>query len=249
MFKNLVYDLNCIRKLRMSAIPVIIYQMGKVGSKSVHNSLRAGSYGGGIFHTHTLRYDHVRRDLRRLYEYVHLREGDVRIITMTRDPFRRNISSFFQRLPRHVVLDVPLDRCDIDDLIKAFIRKYDHFEPVEWFDRELRRVTGLNIYEHRLQGEGFVTASSGNVQLLALKCEMEDAAKSRLIREFLELPEFELQRANVSSDKGYGRIYEAFMKRIAYPKKLVDEIAGSRYFNHFYAEERAKILEGLRIRS
>jgi hypothetical protein len=101
--------------------PLLIYQMGKVGSTSVEESLRALDLGIPIFHIHFLTddlmdfYEEKRRkffrtrqqnELSRIWMYRYLsktlrRGTDHRkwkVITLVRDPITRNISSFFETL-------------------------------------------------------------------------------------------------------------------------------------------------------
>lgn len=101
--------------------PLLIYQMGKVGSKTVDKSLRALGMGMPIFHIHFLTedlmdfYEEKRRkffrtqqepELFRIWMYRYLskvvgRRLDHRkwkVVTLIRDPIARNISSFFETL-------------------------------------------------------------------------------------------------------------------------------------------------------
>ena len=105
--------------------PIIVYQMGKVGSSSILKSLRSMNLDRRVFQVHSLRPETLRR-LRRIYyndDYgywykkyqprsSHLLVGDylrrqldlglrgrrLQIVTLVRDPVARNVSSFFQTL-------------------------------------------------------------------------------------------------------------------------------------------------------
>lgn len=101
--------------------PLLIYQMGKVGSQTVEESLRALDMGMPIFHVHFLTddlmdfYEEKRRkffrskqqnELSRIWMYRYLRKKirkgldhrKWRVVTLIRDPIARNISSFFETL-------------------------------------------------------------------------------------------------------------------------------------------------------
>ncbi|MBW2085745.1 MAG: hypothetical protein JRI54_06930 [Deltaproteobacteria bacterium] len=102
-------------------LPLLVHQMGKVGSSSVTKSLEMAKIGRRIYHTHSLRpeiiekYERKRRgylgtdregDLRHIWQYRYLREQIERgflengkkwkVVTLIRDPIARNISDFFE---------------------------------------------------------------------------------------------------------------------------------------------------------
>lgn len=105
--------------------PLLIYQMGKVGSKTVTESLKALNLDMPIFHIHfltddlmdfyeekRLKFFRTQREgeLSRIWMYRYLRkqiqrESDPRrwkVVSLVREPIARNVSSFFETL--HVEL-------------------------------------------------------------------------------------------------------------------------------------------------
>ncbi|MEW5817129.1 MAG: putative capsular polysaccharide synthesis family protein [Spirochaetota bacterium] len=101
--------------------PLLVHQMGKVGSSSVTQSLKAAKIDRHIYHTHFLtselinRYEQQRKgylgtpregDLRHIWQYQHLRKlierglnGEKwKIVTLVRDPVARNLSDFFEHI-------------------------------------------------------------------------------------------------------------------------------------------------------
>ena len=92
--------------------PVLVWQMGKVGSSTIVNSLHQARFDGAVFHVHVLsgaligRGELFKKAVRQgtvAYLYnVALREllcgGNRRwkIISLVREPVGRNISAFFQ---------------------------------------------------------------------------------------------------------------------------------------------------------
>ena len=101
--------------------PLLIYQMGKVGSKSVLESLRALNMDMPIYHIHFLTddlmdfYEEKRRkffrtrqqnELSRIWMYRYLSKllrkrldhRKWKVVTLVRDPIARNVSSFFETL-------------------------------------------------------------------------------------------------------------------------------------------------------
>lgn len=101
--------------------PILVLQMGKVGSKSVQAGLQAVDLNRAIYHAHflsperTARTEDERRKFFRTEQYSYLRrpwlnqfllrmfqeKDDGRkwkLITLTREPVGRNISAFFENL-------------------------------------------------------------------------------------------------------------------------------------------------------
>jgi len=101
--------------------PVLVYQMGKVGSTSIVRSLKASNVDRPVYHPHFLskeriaetekdrkeffrteRYSYLKRPW--LYEFLvkqlegGLKGGKWKVITLTRETVSRNISAFFENL-------------------------------------------------------------------------------------------------------------------------------------------------------
>src|SRR5437016_3236817 len=111
----------------MHTDPIIVHQMGKVGSKSVQLSLRKAYEALGIqipiYHTHTLNsfeqgkqnafQDRKQRnpaDRLAALEYGEIIRKQIdenptqhwNIVSLVRDPIARNISAFFESLPEYI---------------------------------------------------------------------------------------------------------------------------------------------------
>lgn len=106
---------------RYDAPPLLIHQMGKVGSSTVTKSLKAAKINRHIYHTHFLTpaliesYEQKRKsylstekegDLKHIwqYEYLHtlIKQGlngkKWPVVTLVRDPVARNLSDFFEHI-------------------------------------------------------------------------------------------------------------------------------------------------------
>ena len=98
-----------------------------------------------------------------------------------------------------------------------------------------------------LRRPGYLTGKSRNFEVLVIKSECADEDKTRLLSEFLDVPELEIVRGNVSADKPYAKKLEAFKERIRFPSDHVDELVESKYFQHFYRDEKDAIVGNLRV--
>lgn len=229
----------------MAEQPLVVYQMGKVGSRSVYEALKDIDSKYALFHTHTIKYDHVYRYLRYLYKIIHIDRTRTKFISLTRDPFKRNISSFFETLGRHLKDEKRVRNMPLKRLIHLFFERYDHTEPLIWFDREVRRVTGIDVYRHKLQDEGYLTVESEKFDLMVLKCEVKDSLKEELIEEFLGIKGVDINRKNITSKKPFGNVYNKFKNNVVFDEEYIDEFVSSKYFRHFYSDEKERILRDL----
>lgn len=227
---------------------VLVYQMGKVGSMSIASSLRACGMQR-VFRLHKLQPDNYRDDpigqrvvsmlVRR--RFVRDDSARVRVISPIRDPVSRNVSAFFQNLHRFV--DEPSRAC-VRDLQQAFIDRYRHDAVANWFETELHRTLGIDVYGHEFDpAVGHARLSQGRIDLLLFKIELPDATITRLLADLLELDSLTLTGANEAATKkgpGYD-LYEPFRKTLVLPDELADSIYDSKFAQHFYTpEERAE---------
>ena len=141
--------------------PILIYQMGKVGSSAISNAfetlgypvVRNSSTGisrhDKVVHTH----DH---DAVAAYMPQRRLDRDQFIITGVRDVLRRNISAFFQNCDDptspwwHFGARDDIARASTEDLVAFFNARHpahlhDVVEP--WFDR-FRDAVGVDLFEH-----------------------------------------------------------------------------------------------------
>lgn len=204
---------------------VLIYQMGKVGStaleRTVHNAL----------HFHTLYNNpHCRFRARLkwgwlgtrfflpvgyfLKRFLIRRSKRIRIVTLVRHPIARARSVFFQELPYWLVLYS--SRRGLDErqegaslLTEAFreVFNIDYYD--RWFDEELKRFTGIDVFDHKFDAEnGCVLLQDGKYEVLVVQYEKLAVAQPH-IEAFIG-QELDLTRENVSTNKWYGPIMKNF---------------------------------------
>ncbi len=265
--------------------PVLIYQMGKVGSSSIRNSLFRCQHPRlrPILMSHEyfpirnrdpnlipiepeyrkLLEREIAHDLR-VYQQFPLRKRlgwrfrerfyaeqiyrtwvrsryPLRVITLVREPVANNISMFFQIIDQYLGTDIEHAGCSIDELIDIFIEKYMHSRPLTWLDAEIKTNFGIDVYQTPFPvDQGYTIISRERINLLVLRCEMDDQVKARAIADFLGLDAFELIRSNIASEKSYARQYAEFKERIRIPPDLLDLMYNSRFSRHFYSSEECE---------
>ncbi|NBC18942.1 MAG: hypothetical protein GVY18_16700 [Bacteroidetes bacterium] len=242
------------RELRAGP-PVVVYQMGKVGSLAVLRSLEAQGVHP-VAHAHRLHPSSIRAvDLGiealnpeaarqrwqerneglLLYDEIIARRRPACFITLVREPVGRNVSAFFQNLEVYFPGAVP-DEMDV--LREGFLERYPHHLPLTWFDDEFAAALDIDVYAKPFpREEGTLRLQRGPFEVLILKAELSDEQKESWIADFLGLDEFTLVRENVGTAKSYGDLYTRFKEEVVLPPAYLDRMAQAKYTRHFYTDE------------
>lgn len=247
--------------------PIIVYQMGKVGSSTIVASLRALNLNKPIYHVHSLIlarissrkqiYQQMFRnggdgDLRRVkhlfasrYLYKKLARGAAgknwKVISLVRDPVAMNISGFFQIIDYY--LPNFFERYEnrdisIEDAIAVFLTDYDHDKPLIWFDVELKATFGIDVFITKFPtSKGYEIYRRESFEALVIRLENVNECAAAALREFLDVSDFELIKANVSSEKRYNAAYRKFKETIKLPSAYLDKMYSSAFARHFYTEK------------
>ena len=255
--------------------PLIVYQMGKVGSEALEASLLTCGLKRPLYRVHAMVASNILEGLAQAqtspreyfrrsttdFQGFHLGREIARdlykhqwqVITMVRDPVAQNVSSFFQ------ILDLLMpdfdrrlaaDEIEIGELMALFVA---HYPPdnvfLRWFDVELGAVFDIDVFAHPFPVEaGFGRITLPHIDLLILRLEDFDRVASPAVGEFLGLSGFTLLAKNVASQKRYHRLYERFKAEAVFPAAYVEGVYGSRYAQHFYSEsERSLFRSRLRV--
>lgn len=217
--------------------PIIVYQMGKVASMTIYNSLKE-QYPGITLHRHELNASHWQDAV--LLKHANEDHKPLLLISMMRDPIARNISAFFQNF--EVITGVkPQDSKFTNQQLSDIYfsnPKMDHDPPYTWFDKNTKRHFGIDIYATPFpKQEGWARFKNGSVELLLLKAEISDDKKTQLIKEFTGLKNFQLKASNVSEDKDYAHLYASFKKEVHIPKDYLDRFYNAAEVKYFYTDE------------
>ena len=239
---------------------IIVYQMGKVGSRSVVDSLRMRGVKP-VFHVHRMVPSNIERIKngfqkrnippldekigRMLYKKIQKGKRKAKIITLVREPLSRNISAFFENLQVYIGLDHKDTDYPLKKLIDIFIKEYSHEVPLQWFDSELKKATGIDVYDYPFpKHEGYMTIEKKNIELLIVKLEISDPLKQKVIADFLHLDNFQLVSQNIGKDKTYSNTYMQFKKTINLSSSYIKKMLSSKYATHFYSEKDISRLWG-----
>jgi len=243
--------------------PILVYQMGRVGSSAAIESLRARYPGIGLYQPHWLspegldRFEALNRESfttlrfplallvrsRFLQDQIARRAGfPWRIITAVRDPVARNLSWFFTEMQwRHrdgnpLALYRSGEReAALRELQRLFEEDFEQEAPVQWFDRELKATFGLDVLAHEFDpARGYQIYQDGGTRVLLYRLESLGECGEGAFAEFLGVDSFTLLRTNSIQDKSYGEIHQAFVSRVRLHDDVLDRLYDSPVMRHFY---------------
>ena len=234
--------------------------MGKVGSRSVSNSLVEHGLHP-VINIHRINpksIQRVRAEQQKhrqrpknekigLWLYRNICRNPrqkAKVITLVREPISRNISAFFQNYQRFTGYKYQESNLQTDKLIKLFLTGYKHEVPLTWFNNEIKQTLGIDVYEFEFPKEqGYLEIRDGRFELLVIKMEIPDQCKAVAIAKFLCLEHFKLKRSNIGVKKIYSEVYRNFREKICLPEIYVDQMLKSSYALHFYSMDE---LENIR---
>ncbi len=233
---------------------ILIYTPGKVGSSSLEDSLP------GSIHTHTL-YDnppnppHWQLDYYtpfqkfkfKIKQFIRRRmikhSKKIIIISVIREPISRNHSMFFQALPFWLAKassNLSKDRMSpreegFEFLHNAFQKNFNHLYICEWFDKEIKRFTGIDIYQHDETDKGFYQVRKGKIHLLVVK--LEDLESNIHHIEYATGKKITISEKNTGSKKWYSEIYKKFKESFTLDTETLAKITNSNYYKKFYEKQ------------
>ncbi|WP_168205146.1 putative capsular polysaccharide synthesis family protein [Bythopirellula goksoeyrii] len=194
-----------------------------------------------------------------------LRRKPAKIISLVRHPIDNMLSTFarsdFGQQASQADRDSTQgESIDSDQVLSEFCESYlqsdRYLHPLQWFTTEFQAALGVNVYDYPFDKQnGFVKFSEGPYDVLIMRTEITDEKKSRLVADFLGLPEIEMVNLAITADPSnpllpgtpgeqtvYAEKYRALKEGIVIPPSYLDTIVNSQYAKHFFTEqERASI--------
>jgi hypothetical protein len=247
------------------AVPIIIFQPGKVGSMSVQYSLEEAykkmNAPTMIYHVHALNYLDEREEyvkttrknpvdsLRLIQEWRELRQ-DIEdhpqkkwnIINLVRDPVAIKVSALFQLLDQHIpdwqarLKAGNLTVAELDELF--FSKKEFGFRGLNtWYDNQIKALWGIDVFAAPFpRDKGYQIYGKENINLMIIRLEDLNRVAEQAFDDFLGLKEFKVVNVNVGDEKPYAELYDQFKKR-PLPENYVDEGYQTRFARHFYSAD------------
>jgi hypothetical protein len=239
--------------------PILVYQMGKVGSKTVFYSLQKANLPNLVYHFHFLSGDLIRikqqhikagrfpvgydielglavfRILNKLGE----NKPNYKIISLVRDPIAWQISNLFQN-PDFFPSEIQ-DESGLIEPIKAVAFLKNRLSQLEsysyvfdWFDKELKSVFNIDVFAYPFNRDHGYSILGDN-DVLLLQMESLGNIGSKAISKFLNSSkEINLQLSNVRSQTRESQKYQFVKNQIKLDKTICEKIYSTRFVKHFY---------------
>ena len=255
------------RVLNGDPAPVIVYQMGRVGSTALVVALQQSSINRPVLHVHFLSPNGV-RFLYRLYvaaygswrsvpenhkrhvlrshaigKYLN-RARRYQVITLVRDPVATNISGFFHN--RRLWSTDGLDETGetpgtIQSLEERFLSEYPHSVPLQWFDHELYRVFEVDLFAGPFAREdGHQICHGRRATVLAFKSERLSECVREACRQFLDVSDVFVRNEYQPINAISTSLYEAFVHQAKMPASYLRQMYESKLARHFYSESERR---------
>lgn len=226
--------------------PILIYQMAKVGSRSIVDSLVSEDIS--CLHVHYFQGidDYLNKliDIKEpipehfwvslaLLPYIHNKKW--RIITMVRDPIGHELSSCFHS---HKLLNVDIASYEsaVETIIEDKLYRTNFAYPEYWFDREMEATFGVNVFNHPFDKKGgFQIIETERCRVFVCQMERLDDLMSGAISDFVGC-DITPARSGVRKDD----IYERVKTSTSLPPNVLDRAYSSKYVNHFYTESQVE---------
>lgn len=234
---------------------VIVFTMGKVGTLTVCNSLRAIGYKH--VHPHSLRYTRpgihflkvklswlsiakysFKTILKRIKVWLwKALKREIIIVSGVRDPFSRNVSAYFEQV--HYLGGIEEGR-SYEEIVDQFEAHCEFLAPLDWFDSEMLPLTGIDIFEHPFDVvKGFAEIKKGKFRIFLFRIDKLNDLESEL-GSFIKDDRFRIVSTNRSTDGRYKRQLQEFKEKYKYPQSMVDAYSMSKYMRHFYSTDETE---------
>jgi hypothetical protein len=166
----------------------------------------------------------------------HFEEINWRLIVVIRDPVERNVSNYFQGLRSGIYLPGVSDRdVNAEDAFSDFMENYPHHRQEEWISKELAGTFGVDVLSADFDDSaGFRTYAASNVGVIVLRLETLMSIGQQGLRDFLEIPELSITRANEAQHLSHAGVYSELRTRVMSDPAYLVMMQSSTFARKFY---------------
>ena len=188
----------------------------------------------------------------------------LKIICPIREPIARDVSAFFHfyrdaapRLFKNTNLG------EIEKMFLAYsgqIEPTDHFkallyrrpilanDPIvqhqfglEWFDKQLRPLTRIDVYKQPFPiDRKWQIYRRGFTRVLLYRIDLKRSEQTKLISRFLGIKLGEIGLENDGKNKDYAELYSRFRESVKLPEQYIRQMHDSRFAQHFWSPQELK---------
>ncbi|WP_117233112.1 putative capsular polysaccharide synthesis family protein [Vibrio maerlii] len=252
--------MTLLKKVWQSKSPILIYQMGKVGSSALEKSIPDSVHLHDLMsisseslispvraRVHKPNSQYMKRLVKRHVVPCMLKsKNKVKVISLVREPVGRNISMYFQALPfwlsnKYLIDDSAVREEKKNLLAETYVECLNHQYPLDWFDKEIKKLTGIDVFQTPFDSvKGSQRYQNKNFDLLVIR--LDKIGESReVIEDFVGCP-IELSKDNQASNKWYQPLIADFNSSLSLTPHYLNEMLTSKLTTHFYSESEINAL-------
>lgn len=259
MQRYIKYKVNLFQRYAEPST-VFIYQMGKVGSttleQAINDSIHIHAFysknstcvirqkGLNKFGFKAVFYTAEREVTDFIQRIIFKKRKVTKIITLIREPIARNQSMYFHDLDAYLFSahtnclstrknPLPTRSQSKQLLDKVFNEEFDHLYPLNWFDKEFKPMTGIDIYSQQFNKEkGYSLIHKNGVSVLCISTTKLDDL-TLVIEQFIG-QKLVLVKDNSGEDKWYSELYNDFKQHYKLPANIEEKIKKSQFYQHFF---------------
>lgn len=219
---------------------IYLFQMGKVGSKSIQASIEASQPGAFVPHLH---FSHeVLLTYPGCYysypEILHLARNPIKFVCGVRDPISRIVSGWIESSNN------PYSSNTLERIGELFSSAEETTNEIckdlpailNWFSHDF--YSGIDVYSRSFDTKAGFAVIKGPVHS-ALIYRVEDL--DRIWDEISSFIGIELKQVHVNKTKGKGGVASeliAKFKGLQLSRSMIEDVFASRYCKHFYSSEQ-----------
>jgi hypothetical protein len=254
--------------LRAGKMPILVHQMGKVGSTTICSELRRNSMLPPVFQTHFISRESLEEanritddwgrksphlkigaSLMPLFENRNEASPSWHIVTVVRDPVARQLSDVYEN-PEVIGVEhgATPDPSNVIDYLTNYFENFDEDKDYvcQWFEREIIRQMNIPLYEMEFpQEQNYQLIEHAGIRLLAFRIEdyadilNEGVAFNQWLGQSVKM---NASSSNSASDRDSFESYKRVKSGLKIPKSALDRIYDTKFSRHFYADHRDALI-------
>ena len=171
----------------------------------------------------------------------------IKVVCPIREPVDRSVSTFFFNCPDLIA------KADLEEVKELFLtyskpgnpirlRGYNPERFLNWFDREFRPVTQIDVYKKPFPTDSkYQVYRRGFTQVLVYRNDLKRSEQAKLISRFLGIKLDEMGSENAAKNTDYAELYSRFRESVKLPEWYIEQMHDSRFAKHFWSPAELKL--------
>ncbi len=124
-------------------------------------------------------------------------------------------------------------------LMDHFLRTFPHESSSLWWQHEFKATTGIDVLDHGFDAaSGWQRYTNDRFDCLVLRGDVPDAAKARVLNEWLGVSGITVERENANDTQSAPGVYERMKTAMSSQRDYVDRMLGLKASRVFFTPEQ-----------